>query len=100
MFGSSYTGNDFRAIDVEVLACASRIQLHNGSYVGGDESCVWELKEVEAHLGAAFYLKFYKNERTFQQNVFDDQRVKNEAVKHLEYTTTKNAHWAMGKFRK
>ena len=45
-----------------IIPCASKVTLYDGSVVGGDESCVWDEKEVENYLGNAILFISYQNQ--------------------------------------
>ena len=37
--GSSWAGNEYKLVEILMIPCASKITIHDGSEVGGDESC-------------------------------------------------------------
>ena len=53
---------DFTAIEPQLIPCASRVTLYDGSVVGGEEDCVQSLKEMEDHMGNAFNFLAYHNQ--------------------------------------
>ena len=40
--GSSWAGNEYKLVEILMIPCASKITIHDGSEVGGDESCEWD----------------------------------------------------------
>ena len=63
--GSWLRTGDSNTYDVWLTSCASQFTLFDGSEVGGDENCVWDLKEVQKYLGGGFYMSVYHNQQEF-----------------------------------
>ena len=42
LYGSETLGIDFNALDLMIIPCASRITLHDGREIGGDDDCIWD----------------------------------------------------------
>ena len=64
--GSWLSIGDSTSFDVWLTSCASHYTLFDGSEVGVDENCVWDLKEVQSYLGIGFYLSVYHNQKEFK----------------------------------
>ena len=60
--GTEASGVDYAAIDPMIVPCASKITLHDGSVVGGDDSCVWDKQEVQNYMGDAFNMFSFVNQ--------------------------------------
>ena len=69
------SGVDFTALDPMIVPCASKITLHDGSVVGGDESCVWDKQEVQNYMASAFSLLSFVNQQEFMADKFGDESV-------------------------
>ena len=54
--GSYTTGNDYTAIDVQLVSCASSYVLFDGTEQAADDDCVWDQQEVNTHIGPNFNL--------------------------------------------
>ena len=46
LYSSEQSGVDFSALDPMLVPCASRIELFDGSEIGGEDDCVWDKVEV------------------------------------------------------
>ena len=62
MHGTEESGVDYTALDPMIVPCASRIQLHDGSVIGGEDTCVWDKDEVDEYMGSSFYTMAYHNQ--------------------------------------
>ena len=40
--GSWKDGQSYKVFDAMLIPCATKVQLFDGSFVGGDEDCVWD----------------------------------------------------------
>ena len=61
LYGSETTGLDFTALDAMIIPCASKVTLYDGSVVGGDEDCEWDIQKVKNYMGSAFNMLSYFN---------------------------------------
>lgn len=88
------SGLDYTALDTMIIPCASKITLHDGSVVGGDESCVWDKKDVEAYMGTAFNIVSLQNQMKFQADNFGDETsIDNKSILYAKFTTLKLPAW-------
>ena len=59
LYGTWASGEAYSAIDVQLVPCASRIPLFDGSELGADQSCEWNQTKVQEYIGRAFYMDVY-----------------------------------------
>ena len=75
LYGSWKSGEAYSAVDVQLVPCASRITLFDGSELGADESCEWDQMKVQAYLGAYFDIIVYHNQAEFKQDRYGVDRI-------------------------
>ena len=49
--GSWRDGKGYRVLDAMLIPCATKIKLHDGTYVGGEDDCVWDRQAVNDYMG-------------------------------------------------
>ena len=77
IFSSESLGVDFAALDPMLVPCASRITLHDGREIGGDDDCIWDKQEVLDYIGKGYNLITYFNQMGYNEEEFDkDKRIK------------------------
>ena len=76
---------------MRLVPCATQFEAHDGSLVGGDESCVWDEDEVKDYIGSAFSILVYHNQNEFREDKYGDYRVVKNSVLTPMYSVTKNA---------
>ena len=60
--GTEIGAIDFEAIEPQLLPCASRVTLFDGSVVGGEEDCVWDQTKMTDLIGDSFNFLIYHNQ--------------------------------------
>ena len=92
MLGAEKDGVEFISFDAMIIPCASRVELFDGSVVGGDDDCIWDKDTVLNHMGSAFNLLSYYNQQEFQEKKFDiDNRIERRSELHSTFCSTKEA---------
>ena len=79
LHGSAKKGNSYNIIDVQMVACASRYTIFDGSELGADENCVWDKQDMLTYLGTSFYMKIYHNQQEFKQDAYGEDRIVQKA---------------------
>ena len=82
LFGGWKTGKTYRALDVQLLPCASRYVAYDGTVYEDDGSCIWDLEQTIEYLGSAIQILINTNQGSFQVNKFDEDRVMKESMLH------------------
>ena len=60
-------------MDAMVVPCASQIELHDGSVIGGHDDCVWDREEMTKYVGISFNLFAYFNQQEFNEKEYSDE---------------------------
>ena len=77
-----------------VVPCASRIELHDGSILGGHDQCEWDREEITKYVGVSFNLYAFFNQQEFDDQEFSDEsRIVRNSLIFASYTTTERAVW-------
>ena len=91
--GSYRTGTEYIAYDVMVVACASQIELYDGSTLGGDPTCEWNFEEFYNGIGKAFYIKAFHNQHEFMQDQYGNTRIEKKSKLTKIFSVTGRASW-------
>ena len=51
LYGSLDSGQEFSALEVMFMPCASAVPLLNGTIISADDTCIWDEAEVTEYLG-------------------------------------------------
>ena len=79
IYGTWRTDEYFSALEIRMLPCATQVTAFDGSLLGGDQSCIYDKEEVLEYLGSAIDLLVLANHGDFNQNDFEDDRIKRAA---------------------
>ena len=94
MLNSEGAGIDFASFDAMLVPCASRVELYDGSMVGGDDDCIWDKDAVLNYFGSAFNTLAYYNQQEFKEKKFGiDDRIERYSELYSTFATTKDAHF-------
>ena len=94
LFGSEESGVDYGALDPMLIPCASRVQLYDGSVIGGEDTCVWDKEEVRKYMGQTFYTMAYHNQQVFMKDQYDeDERIGQRSEVLASFTSMDKASW-------
>ena len=65
LFGGWKTGKTYRALDLQLLPCASRYVAYDGTVYEDDGSCIWDLEQTIEYLGSAIQILINTNQGSF-----------------------------------
>ena len=95
LFGGWRSGKLYRALDVQILPCASRYVAYDGTVSEDDGSCVWDIEETIKYLGSAIQIIINTNQGIFNTNKYDEDRVQKQSVLYSVQTRSDLA-WFVG----
>ena len=75
LFGGWKSGTIYRALDIQILPCASRYISYDGTVSEDDGSCEWDLEQTIEYLGSAMQIIIVTNQGNFMTNKFNEDRV-------------------------
>ena len=65
LYGGWRSGSNYRALDVQIIPCASRYVAYDGTVSEDDGSCDWELENAIEYLGGAYTIGMNSNQGKF-----------------------------------
>ena len=85
---------DYAAFDVSLIPCASRIEVHDGGVVGGDDECIWDRAKVIELMDSAYYFLTYYNTEEFNKEKFgEDHSIARKSVLQAKFSATSKSTW-------
>ena len=94
MYGSYYNPQNYNALYIKQLPCATRVMLYDGSEVGAEEDCVWDQQQMEQYLGgASFLLHLYFNQQKFKPDVYGEDRIKRFSSRSTAVIVADRSSW-------
>ena len=75
LFGGWKSGKIYRALDIQILPCASRYISYDGTVSEDDGSCIWDLEQTIEYMGSAFQIIITTNQGNFMTNKFNEDRI-------------------------
>ena len=68
LFSSWKLKQDYIALDIALVPCASKVELFDGSNQGAEDNCVWDEDQVKSYMTNSFDFMIFHNQLSFVPN--------------------------------
>ena len=93
LYGSWRSGLSYRALDIQIVPCATRYVAYDGSVSEDDGSCEWDIEKSKEYLGSALTIVILSNEGAFNAHNYDEKRVSYKSKINSSIASTEKANW-------